>query len=423
MTADLGNEDSGSGAVSQERGVGVIIPAAGRGTRYGSAENKIWEQVGGRSLLEWTLEAFENHPRVAAMVLVGAPDELPRLETAARAFSKVTALVAGGSTRSESVRNGLHELPRTCDLVLVHDAARPAVSQSLISRVIENTEAFGAAIPGLPVSDTLKRVEDSLVVATVSREGLWAVQTPQGASRIDLSQAYEKLGERATVATDEAAILESAGYPVHMVMGESGNLKVTRPGDIERIKPILLGERGSMDNEVGEALSPPHPLAFSPPSIRTGFGYDVHQFAEGRPLWLGGVSIPHGRGLAGHSDADVLLHALCDALLGAAAMGDIGVLFPDTDAAHKDRPSIEFVHEVRRRLDEVGWSIVNVDIAVLAEEPRIGPYRTEMVAVIADSLLIAPTQVNIKATTSEKMGFVGRREGIACWAIATLSRS
>jgi 2-C-methyl-D-erythritol 2,4-cyclodiphosphate synthase len=159
------------------------------------------------------------------------------------------------------------------------------------------------------------------------------------------------------------------------------------------------------------------------PEIRTGFGYDVHQFAEGRPLWLGGVQIPHNRGLAGHSDADALLHAVCDALLGAAGLGDIGVLFPDTDSAHKDRASIEFVREVRRRLDTEGWQIANVDVALLAEEPRIGPFREQIVAVIADGLSIAPKQVNIKATTSEKMGFVGRREGIACWALATLLRT
>jgi 2-C-methyl-D-erythritol 2,4-cyclodiphosphate synthase len=218
------------------------------------------------------------------------------------------------------------------------------------------------------------------------------------------------LGPGVAAATDEASILEAAGYPVHVVEGEAANLKVTRPGDIERAAAAL---------GVDLASEKPEP-AFE---IRTGFGYDVHSFAEGRTLWLGGVQIPYGRGLSGHSDADVLLHAVCDALLGAASMGDIGVLFPDTDAAHKDRPSIEFVQEVRRRLDTEGWRISNVDVALLAEEPRIGPYRERMTAVIADGLMIAPTQINLKATTSEKMGFVGRKEGMACWAVATLTRS
>jgi 2-C-methyl-D-erythritol 4-phosphate cytidylyltransferase/2-C-methyl-D-erythritol 2,4-cyclodiphosphate synthase len=205
--------------------------------------------------------------------------------------------------------------------------------------------------------------------------------------------------------TDEAAILEAAGYPVHVVDGSETNLKVTVEADLERAADALGVRAGE---------------------VRTGLGYDVHTFAdEGseRALWLGGVRIPNGRPLLGHSDADVVLHAVCDALLGGAGLGDIGVLFPDSDAAHKDRRSIEFVEVVRDRLSTEAWSIVNVDVTLLAEEPRIGPYRAEMIAALAGGLRIAPSRLNLKATTSEKMGFVGRREGIACWAIATLERT
>jgi 2-C-methyl-D-erythritol 2,4-cyclodiphosphate synthase len=334
-------------------------------------------------------------------------------------------VVPGGATRQESVGSGLAALPEECEIVLVHDAARPAVSASLIARIIQATRACGAAVPGLPLHDTLKRAgPDGRIETTVARTGVWAVQTPQGARRADLLAAYEKLGAQIAQATDEASVLEMAGYPVYIIEGEESNLKVTRPGDLERAERIL---GGAMEYRSGAAVDPAHRTAASPPhpsrtQYRTGFGYDVHAFAEGRPLWLGGVRIPHPRGLAGHSDADVLLHAVCDALLGAAAMGDIGVLFPDTDAAHRDRRSVEFLEEVARRLDAAGWRIENIDVSLLAEEPRIGRFRSEMIAAITAGLHIAPEQVNIKATTSERMGFVGRREGIACWAIATITR-
>jgi 2-C-methyl-D-erythritol 4-phosphate cytidylyltransferase/2-C-methyl-D-erythritol 2,4-cyclodiphosphate synthase len=366
--------------------------------------------LGGRPLIAWCLAAFQNHPQIDSIVVVGASQDLERLRTETAGFSKVCAVVAGGPSRAESVGNGLTALPRACEFVLVHDAARPAVSEELISRILSAVEREGAALPGLPVTDTLKRVgANKCVIETVSRERLWAVQTPQGARVADLLAAYDKLGARVAEMTDEGSILESAGFPVVIVEGDEANIKVTRPTDMEHAAEAVAGRPTSAGAGV--------------PTIRTGFGYDVHPFANGRPLWLGGVQIPHDRGLAGHSDADALLHAICDALLGAAAMGDIGVLFPDTDIAHKDRPSIEFVREVRRRLDAESWQIVNVDVALLAEEPRIGPYRGQIVAVIADGLSIAPTQVNIKATTSEGLGFVGRREGIACWAMATISRT
>lgn len=382
------------------------MAAAGRGSRFadgGSAENKVWAIIGGRPLLEWTLAAFQSHDEIETIVLVGAPAEIMRLRATAEAFPKVSAVVPGGDTRAESVGNGLRALPRSCEIVLVHDAARPAVSAELISRVVAGVQAHGAAVPGLVVSDTVKRVESNgRVRETVKRDTLRTVQTPQGARLADLLSAYEKLGSRVAQLTDEAAVLEAVGYPVHVVEGEESNLKVTRPDDLEKAAAAMGLASG------GE------------PDIRTGLGYDVHSFEEGRELWLGGVHIPHAAGLKGHSDADVMLHAVCDALLGAAGMGDIGILFPDTDAGHKNRPSIEFVEVVRQRLSAAGWRIVNLDVTLLAETPRIGPFRADMIAAMAAGLQLAPDRINLKATTAEKMGFVGRGEGIACWAIATI---
>ena len=384
----------------------ALVPAAGRGQRFGSPENKIWAKIAGRPVVWWAVSALNKHDSVDSIVVIAGAEEVGRVTDALAGLSKLTTVVTGGITRAESVLHGLRAAES--DYVLVHDAARPLVSQDVITRVLEETRRTGAAVPGVPVGDTLKRADASGVIQdTVPRENLWAVQTPQGARRDTLVSAYDRLRGDALAMTDESGILEAAGQPVSIVVGDSQNLKITRPEDLQTADRILR----SRD---------PRPETRDP-VIRTGFGYDIHAFAQGRPLWLGGVRIPHTRGLAGHSDADVLLHAVCDALLGAAGLGDIGRLFPDTDPAHKDRASIEFLHEVRDRIESSGWRVVNVDVTLLAEEPKIGPYRDQISAVIADGLRTAPTQINIKATTSEGLGFAGRREGIACWAVATLT--
>ena len=385
--------------------LGLVIPAAGRGSRFGSTENKIWSLAAGRTVLDWTLHAFDSHPEVDCIVISGTVHELERLQETGLAYKKLIAVVEGGASRQESVQRGLAALPPACEIVLVHDAARPAVSHDLISRIILGVKQYGAAVPGLPICDTIKRTGTHLnVLETIPRDGLYAVQTPQGARFADLLSSYTQLENRIHTLTDEAGLLEAAGFPVHVLPGEERNIKVTLAGDLERVEEILNPKK---------AIT----------SIRTGFGYDVHAFAIGRDLWLGGVKIPYSPGLLGHSDADVLLHAVCDALLGAASMGDIGVLFPDTEKVNKDRPSVEFIREARRLLTDAGWIIQNLDVALLAEEPRIGPYREQIISIIAQELKIAVTQVNLKATTSEKMGFVGRKEGIACWAVTTITRS
>jgi len=417
-------------------------------------------------VLEWTLSAFDTHPAIASLALVADADEIERVRAAARAFSKVIAVVPGGATRAASVRNGLDALPADTEIVLVHDAARPLVTPEVIARVLDAAAQVGAAVPGLPLSDTVKRVDGGGIVrATVPRSetlqgetlaGLTAVQTPQGARVELLRAAYAQFDFAHAEPTDEASLIEALGAPVAVVPGDPTNLKITRPEDIALAERLLippdsaltpgpsptLRERGEANHKLSpssilqqKAQEENTPALQSPLSrsvgegpgvraeVRTGFGYDVHAFAApeaGRRLFLGGVEIPHDRGLDGHSDADVLLHAVCDALLGAASLGDIGILFPNTDSAYKNISSLRLLSEVGARLAGDGWEIVNLDATVLAEAPKLMPYRDAMQRAIGDCLRLAPSRISVKATTSEKMGFVGRREGIACWAVATI---
>lgn len=395
----------------------MVIPAAGQARRFGSGENKIWAPLAGRAVVEWALSAFQAHPDVATMVLVASAGELERARAVARSYSKVTAVVPGGETRAASVRGGLEALPADIEIVLAHDAARPLVTPEVITRVIDATAQFGAAVPGLPLADTVKRVDArGIVRATVPRNdsvqgialtGLTAVQTPQGALRTHLHAAYATYDFARAEPTDEAAMLEATGVQVAVVPGDPANIKITRPEDLQWAHRLLAGRAA------GEHIM----------EYRTGFGYDVHAFAPPeaeRPLYLGGVRIPHDRGLDGHSDADVLLHAICDALLGAASLGDIGVLFPNTDPAYHDVSSRILLTAVGQRVQEAGWQIVNIDATVLAEVPRLMPYRPEILQAIGACLGLPPERISVKATTSERMGFVGRREGIACWAVATI---
>jgi len=381
--------------------------------------------LGGRSVLERTLTAFDSHPALTAIVLVAGAEELQRVRQVAAAFPKVVAVVMGGETRSESVRNGLEALPPEIEIVLVHDAARPLVSAALIDRVIRASMQVGAAVPGLPLSDTVKRVDaDGIVQSTIPRtveieggvilSGLTSVQTPQGARVALLREAYMRYdaawhGEP----TDEASLIEPAGGAVAVVAGDPMNMKITRLEDIAVAERLLtvpaLQAVSSSSAGTGE--------------IRTGLGYDVHQFAApeaGRALTIGGIEIEHDRGLEGHSDADVLLHAVCDALLGAASLGDIGILFPNTDATYLGISSLRLLAIVGERLVQSGWQIVNIDATIVAEAPKLMPHRAKMQQAMAACLGLEATRLSVKATTSEKMGFVGRKEGMACWCIATI---
>ncbi len=393
-------------------GVCALIPAAGHGARFGSAQNKVFASLLGRPLLGWTLEAVAACEAVDSLLLIGAAGDLPRLREIGDAFGggKVRDVILGGADRQASVAAGL----AACDgaeIVVVHDAARPCVQTEHLTEAVRAARIFGATTAAFPVADTLMRAPKAAgAVSDVPRDDLWAVQTPQ-AFRRDLLEKAHRAAERDRFrGTDDAGLvrrLDPSKRLVHLFSAAADNLKVTQPEDLALAEAILARRQGMRWT----------------PQMRIGYGYDVHPFADGRKLFLGGIEFPEAaRGLLGHSDADVLLHAVCDALLGAAGMGDIGVLFPNTDAAHKDRPSLEFLREVRARLDAENWRIANVDATVLAETPKIGPRAAEIQQAIAAALGVTPAQVGIKATTNEGMGFVGRGEGIAAHAAALLFR-
>jgi 2-C-methyl-D-erythritol 4-phosphate cytidylyltransferase/2-C-methyl-D-erythritol 2,4-cyclodiphosphate synthase len=298
------------------------------------------------------------------------------------------------------VRNALAHLPDGVRFVAVHDAARPLVSPALLERLVATAVQHGTAVPALPVQDTLKRSDDGRTVqATVAREGLYRVQTPQVFRADWLINAHRRAAEEGfEQATDDAQLLERAGYPVHLVDGDPRNLKLTTPDDLHLLR-LHIGE-GAL--------------------TRTGIGYDIHQLTEGRTLMLGGVAIDYPYGLQGHSDADVVLHAICDALLGAAALGDIGQHFPNSDPRWKDAPSLTLLQQVRTVLAQHGWQPLHIDAMALAEAPKLAPYIPEMRQRIAHALGILPEQVSIKATTNEGMDAVGARRAIACYAVATI---
>lgn len=408
-------------------GVCALIPAAGRGVRFGASENKVFADLLGRSLLGWTLQAFARCDAVDDVVLIGGEADLPRLRAIGAQFGggKVRNVVVGGADRQASVRNGLaalgdpdFPLQGDAEYVLIHDAARCCVTPEIIRTVaVAARREGGGATAAIPVSDTLVRENGE----SVDRDRLWSVQTPQGFDRGWITQAHERALREGWQAADDAGLSERQGRRALLVFGSPENIKVTRPEDLALAEAILARRQYSPSPAApGEG----HPKGTRERGhFRVGHGYDVHPFADDRKMMLGGVYFPESpRGLAGHSDADALLHAVCDALLGAAGRGDIGTLFPPSDHAHKDRPSIEFVGEVKRHLDEAGFRVGNIDVTVLAETPKIGPRAAEIKRVLADALGISSDQVGIKATTSEGMGFVGRAEGIAVHAAALIHR-
>ena len=389
--------------------VGIVV-AAGSSARLPGPVPKQFARLGRRSLLEHAIAALAGDPAVRGVIVV-----LPPLDAAGVRGQEVARgpgvlrVVAGGATRADSVRNGLSAVG-AAPFVLVHDAARPSASPRLVRAVIEATRERGAAVPGLPIVDTVKRVgrvsESACgwqVLETLDRSLLRLAQTPQGARSDWLAQALELAAARGVVATDEAAALELAGREVAVVDGEPGNRKITSPEDL----------RGLVQPDDSAAGAP----------FRIGTGFDIHRFGADRRLVLGGVEFPGETGLAGHSDADVVLHAVMDALLGAAALGDIGALFPPEDPRFLDADSRVLAAEVAGRLGSLGLRVVNLDVTVLAEHPRIRPHVDAMRQAVADALAIDAARVGIKATTLEGLGALGRGEGIACQAVALLERA
>ncbi len=381
--------------------VAGIVAAGGSGVRAGVA--KQWLVLGGETVVRRAARALAACPAVDEVILVVPPGEEARGAAELAGLGRPSRAVAGGSARADSVRNGL-AAAEGCPVVLVHDAARPFATPDLAGRVAEAAARDGAALAALPVTDTVKRSRPAgegeplaRVAETLDRRTLWLAQTPQGFRRDLLLRAYEAAGAAASQATDECSLVERLGAPVTLVPGEPGNYKLTGPADLERARAAM------------EA-----PVAM-------GVGYDTHRFAAGRRLVLGGVEF-EGDGLLGHSDADVCAHAIGDAILGAAGLGDLGRHFPDTDPRWKGVSSLVLLREIARLARERGWAIGNADVTLAAKRPKIAPRAEEMRARLAEALGIAPGQVNVKATTGEGMGFVGREEGIAAHAVALLVR-
>jgi 2-C-methyl-D-erythritol 4-phosphate cytidylyltransferase/2-C-methyl-D-erythritol 2,4-cyclodiphosphate synthase len=393
--------------LSQPPKVSLIVVAAGRGARLGGDEPKQYRLCAGRPLLCHTLEALAAAHHFSVTTVVIHPDDRARYEAAIAALSPACAAslgppALGGATRQASVLAGLEaQASAAPDLVLIHDGARAFPSPALIARAIAAAERCGAAAPGTPLNDTVKEIDEAgFVVATPSRAALRTVQTPQSFG-FDLIFAAHRRAAAAEVdgLTDDSAIAEWAGVKPYLFEGDPDNMKVTAMRDLAEAEKRLINEASD---------------------IRVGQGFDVHAFVEGDHVWLGGVKIPHGQALSGHSDADVALHAITDALLGAIGDGDIGAHFPPSDPKWKGADSKVFLEDAMRRVRARGGIVANIDATLICEAPKIGPYREAMRARIGEIAGLEADRVAVKATTSERLGFTGRREGIACMASATV---
>ncbi len=370
--------------------VAAILVAAGASRRMGF--DKLSYPLAGGTVLETSVRAFDAHPMIDELVVVAGENMEPARAVCA-ACAKPARAVSGGATRMQSVCAGL--AAASAVYVAIHDAARPFVSPRVISAAIEAAYETGAAAPAVPVKDTVKRARDGMVEETPPRGALFAVQTPQCFH----AAAYRELLSRGVPedVTDDCSVFERAGLPVRLTPGDYANLKITTREDLP-----APGKEGD--------------------AMRVGHGYDVHRLTSGRALVLGGVTIPYERGLLGHSDADVLTHAVMDALLGAAALGDIGALFPDTDPAYAGADSVGLLRRVRAVLAQNGWTASNVDVTVLCQAPKLAPHIPAMRENLAAALGIPARDVSVKATTEEGLGFTGRGEGIAAHCVCLLRR-
>ena len=382
--------------------IAAIIAAAGSSSRMGAGIDKQFVPVGGKPLLWHSLRQFAELPGVRQILVTVSAANADRVAQLVKdtVGDVPWQVVRGGSERQFSVLNALRRLEPSIDIVLVHDGARPFAEPAAIRQSVETAVRFGAAVVAVPVKDTIKVADETLTVKqTLDRSTLWQIQTPQTFRHELLLDAHERAAAAGVVATDDAALVEWAGGTVRLVRGSYYNFKVTTPED------LVLAE--AVAAEKGERTMP-----------RVGIGYDVHRFVAGRSLMLGGVCVPYELGLEGHSDADVLLHAISDALLGAAGLGDIGRHFPDIDPKYKGISSLILLAEVRDKLRNAGLAVYNVDAVIEAQEPKMAPFISAMNERIAETLEIDCGRVNVKATTTERLGFVGRKEGIAAQAVA-----
>jgi 2-C-methyl-D-erythritol 4-phosphate cytidylyltransferase/2-C-methyl-D-erythritol 2,4-cyclodiphosphate synthase len=407
---------------SAARPLAGVLVAAGRGRRMGS--DKLWLEPLGRAIWRWSLDALLAVPGMEVVALVVPADGLERYRAALSPNAALRCrLLAGGEVRADSVRAGLEALVDAgvgaATVVLVHDAARPAASVALMERVARAATEGDAAIPVVPVNDTLKRAREGRVLDTVDRTDLVAAQTPQAAGLGILRAALEAARSQGWEPTDEAAALTALGVTVRTVEGDPANRKLTEPADAELLRGILRSRVAPL----GEPLpgSGARDSAASR-SVRAGVGVDAHRLEAGRPLRLGGLAFPdEPRGLVGHSDGDAALHAVIDALLGAAGLGDLGTLFPADDAS-RDADSGELLRLAVEQVRAVGWEPLSVDLAVGAERPSISPRRDEMAARVAGLIGIPASEVSVRGTTTDGLGFPGH-EGIAAWSVALVERA
>ena len=369
----------------------ALILCGGSGTRMGGDGNKTLLKVGGVPAVVRCFRAFQK--AVKGIVLVTrAGDKEDFMEAMSSHGCTPLAVITGGADRQASALNGLMALPTDADIALIHDGARPFVTEKVVRRVIESVEKYGSGVAAVPARDTIKRADaDGNVLETLDRSALWQMQTPQGFFVKDLLAAHAIAQARYT---DDAALMEAAGHSVRLVQGSPDNIKLTSPEDLRMVNGMM--------------------------TPRIGTGFDAHRLVEGRDLWLGGGKVPYEKGLLGHSDADVALHALMDALLGAAAMGDIGKLFPDKSPEYKDISSVLLLRKVGKRLKDEGFTVGNVDVTIVCQAPRLSDYIPAMREVIAYTLGIPQGQVSVKATTTEHMGYEGSGEGISAQAVAML---
>lgn len=375
----------------------ALVVAAGRGARFGGEIPKQYLPLAGKPILRYSLETLRRHPGIDGVRVVFNPDDRGRYEAAIAGLDLLPP-VEGGAARQDSARLGLESLAKQAPKrVLIYDAARPFLDNAIVDAVLTALDDAPGAIPAQPLRDTVKRGADGIVAETLDRANLWRVQTPQGFHYADILAAHR--AAKGLDLTDDAAVAERAGLTVRLVAGNAANFKVTTEDDLREAECRLLSSLGD---------------------IRTGQGFDVHAFGPGDHLWLCGVKIPHEHGLVGHSDADAGLHALTDAVLGAIGDGDIGMHFAPSDARWRGAPSDQFLRHATQLVRARGGIIAHVDVTIICERPKVGPHRDTMVARIADILGVDRSRVSVKATTTEKLGFTGRGEGLAAQAVATV---
>ena len=411
----------------QNKRIAALITAAGSGLRMGGKVPKQFLDYRGQMILKKTLMAFEENQHIDEIFLISRKEDMEFcLEEFGRdrAFSKIRAIIAGGKERQDSVFNGLKVLKKqgNIDYVLIHDGVRPFVSQEEIDDLIKRVFLMKAATLGVVLKDSLAKIEGGLIVENLDRSNYYLIHTPQAFALDLIYEAHLQAAGRGFTGTDDTALAKREGHEVSIVLGKNSNIKITSEEDLQ----VCSGEEGQAgpEEKIEAELEEDSQAELEDKKIgiRVGHGFDVHSFEEGRSLVLGGKEIPWEKGLLGHSDADVLTHAVIDAILGAAGLGDIGSHFPDTEDQYKGISSISLLEKTKTIVEKQGYEILAIDSVIVTEEPKLSPHFRDMAGNLARTLDISPGQVNVKATTTEKLGFCGRGEGMGAMALATLNK-